>query len=52
MPTEQDPETSLLLKLQRVAEGEKVELTKEEAIIYGVDVADVLPDEDLEESEV
>lgn len=52
MSTEHKPEIPLLLKLQRVAEGEKVELTKEEAIIYGVDVADLLPDEDIEESEV
>jgi len=47
-------EISLQNKLQLVAEGASVELNKAEAELYGVDVADVLPDEDLddEESEV
>jgi hypothetical protein len=47
-------EMSLQNKLQLVAEGASVELNKAEAELYGVDVADVLPDEDLddEESEV
>ena len=47
-------EISLRNKLQLVAEGASVELNKAEAELYGVDVADVLPDEDLddEESEV
>jgi len=42
-------EISLQNKLQLVAEGESVELNKAEAELYGVDVADVLPDEDLED---
>jgi hypothetical protein len=42
-------EISLQKKLQLVAEGASVELNKAEAELYGVDVADVLPDEDLEE---
>jgi hypothetical protein len=42
-------EISLQNKLQLVAEGASVELNKAEAELYGVDVADVLPDEDLED---
>lgn len=42
-------EISLQHKLQLVAEGASVELTKAEAELYGVDVADVLPDEDLDD---
>ncbi|QJD98545.1 hypothetical protein HH214_21550 (plasmid) [Mucilaginibacter robiniae] len=42
-------EHSLQHKLQLVADGASVELTKAEAELYGVDVADVLPDEDLED---
>ena len=33
--------SSLEAKLQLVAEGEMLELTPEEAVIYGVDVADI-----------
>lgn len=44
-------EISLQHKLQLVAEGSSVELNKAEAELYGVDVADVLPDEDLEDEE-
>lgn len=40
---------SLQNKLQLVADGERVELTGAEAELYGVDVADILPDEDSEE---
>ena len=40
-------EISLENKLQLVANGEDVELNKAEAELYGVDVADILPDEDL-----
>lgn len=43
-------EISLQHKLQLVADGASVELTKAEAELYGVDVADVLPDEDLEDN--
>lgn len=42
-------EISLQNKLQLVAEGASIELNKAEAELYGVDVADVLPDEDLED---
>jgi len=42
-------EISLQHKLQLVAEGASVELNKAEAELYGVDVADVLPDEDLDD---
>jgi hypothetical protein len=54
MSTKTKTEISLQNKLQLVAEGASVELNKAEAELYGVDVADVLPDEDLddEESEV
>lgn len=44
-------EISLQNKLQLVAEGASVELNKAEAELYGVDVADVLPDEDLQDAE-
>jgi hypothetical protein len=40
-------QTSLIEKLQQVANGNDVELTPDEAELYGVDVADHLPDEDL-----
>lgn len=43
---------NLQQKLQRVADGESVELTKSEAELYGTDVADILPDEDLNTEEV
>lgn len=49
MSTKNKTEVSLQNKLQLVAEGASVELTKAEAELYGVDVADILPDEDLEE---
>lgn len=49
MSTKNKTEVSLQNKLQLVAEGASVELTRAEAELYGVDVADILPDEDLEE---
>ncbi|MEN0053579.1 MAG: hypothetical protein AAGC65_07910 [Mucilaginibacter sp.] len=53
MASKNNTHQTLIAKLQRVADGESVELTKAEAALYGVDVADILPDEDLgEEKEV
>lgn len=49
MSTKTKTELSLQKKLQLVADGASVELTKGEAELYGVDVADILPDEDLDE---
>lgn len=43
----QSAQASLIEKLQQVANGNAVELTNEEATLYGVDVSDHLPDEDL-----
>nr|WP_181718593.1 hypothetical protein [Pedobacter sp.] len=45
-------ETSLQEKLQQLSNGvPEIELTKAEAALYCVDVADMLPDADLKESE-
>jgi hypothetical protein len=41
-------EVSLQNKLQRLANGEAVELNIAEALLYGIDIADLLPDEDFE----
>lgn len=41
-------EVSLQNKLQRLANGEDVELNIAEALLYGIDIADLLPDEDFE----
>ena len=40
-------EVSLQNKLQHLANGEDIELTNSEAFMYGVDVMDVLPNEDF-----
>jgi hypothetical protein len=42
---------SLERKLQLIAEGQKLELTPEEALIYGVDYADEFPNDSDERKE-
>jgi hypothetical protein len=42
---------SLERKLQLIAEGQELELTPEEAFIYGVDYADVFPGDPDERKE-
>jgi hypothetical protein len=44
-------EISLQKKLQQLANGEDIELNKSEADLYGIDVADHLPEVDLIEEE-
>lgn len=42
---------SLERKLQLIAEGQELELTPEEALIYGIDYADEFPNDSYEEKE-
>jgi hypothetical protein len=42
---------SLERKLQLIADGQELELTPEEALIYGVDYADEFPDDEAERKE-
>ncbi len=42
---------SLERKLQLIAEGQELELTPEEALIYGVDYADEFPNDSDERKE-
>ncbi len=42
---------SLERKLQLIAEGQELELTPEEALIYGIDHADEFPDDGDERKE-
>ena len=42
---------SLERKLQLIAEGQELEMTPEEALIYGVDYADELPNDSDERKE-
>jgi hypothetical protein len=42
---------SLERKLQLIAEGQELELTAEEALIYGVDYADEFPNDSDERKE-
>jgi hypothetical protein len=48
MQSRNKTEVSLQEKLQRLANGEAVELNLAEAQLYGIDIADLLPDEDFE----
>lgn len=48
LQTKNKTEVSLQEKLQRLANGEAVELNIAEAQLYGIDIADLLPDEDFE----
>lgn len=41
-------EESLQNKLQLLANGESIELNTAEAVLYGIDIADMLPEEDFE----